>query len=362
MNGILGTTELLMDTPLSPSQRQYAHTAHRSATALLALIDDVLDLSRIEAGKLSLHPTSVDLRALVREAVDLMAATARDKPVRLSCRVSPDLPECMACDAVRLRQLLVNLLHNAVKFTDRGRVDMTVQLLGRDADAMRLRFEVRDTGIGIPAEKLEAVFDAFTQADTSSTRRHGGSGLGLAIVRELAALMGGSVGVASRPGEGSRFWFDVSLRPSTEAPTPVRDVPLEEGELSARVLLAEDDPVNQMVVEAMLKKLGCVIDVVGDGEQASVVALDSRYDLIFMDCHMPKVDGFEATRRIRVAEEAGGTHTPIVALTADALEGDRERCMAAGMDDFMTKPVSGAMLATAVQRWTGRRTFAVSQW
>jgi signal transduction histidine kinase/CheY-like chemotaxis protein len=362
MNGILGTTELLLDTPLSPSQRQYALTAHRSGTALLALIDDVLDLSRIEAGKLSLHVGSVDLRTLVREAVDLMAASARDKPVRLSCKVPPGLHEWIECDGVRLRQLLMNLLHNAVKFTERGRVDMAVQVLDESAGSMRLRFEVRDTGIGIAPEKLDTVFDAFTQADTSSTRRHGGSGLGLAIVRELAELMGGNVGVESRPGQGSRFWFDVTLRPSAEAPATASEVPLQDGELSARVLLAEDDLVNQMVVEQMLKKLGCVVDVVADGSAACTSALDSRYDLIFMDCHMPHMDGFEATRFIRAAEEAGGTHTPIVALTADALAGDRERCLDAGMDDYMTKPVSGALLAAAVQRWTGRRTYSVSQW
>jgi signal transduction histidine kinase/CheY-like chemotaxis protein len=362
MNGILGATELLLDTPLSPSQRQYARTAHRSATALLALIDDVLDLSHIEAGKLALQVANVDLHGLVREAVDLMAATARDKPVRLSCRLPPRLPERMECDGVRLRQLLVNLLHNAVKFTERGHVELTLQVLDETADAMRLRFDVRDTGIGIAPDQVAMVFDAFAQADKSSTRRHGGSGLGLAIVKELADLMGGRVGVESRLGAGSRFWFDVTLRKSVDAPAPVHEVPLEDGELSAHVLLAEDDVVNQMVVEEMLKKLGCVVDVVGDGAAAWHAARDTRYDLVFMDCHMPRMDGFEATRRIRADEEASGTRTPIVALTADALASDRERCLACGMDDHMTKPVSSAMLAAAVQRWTGRRTFALSQW
>jgi len=362
MNGILGTTELLLDTPLSPSQRQYARTAHRSATALLALIDDVLDLSRIEAGKLTLHVASVDLRALVRDAVDLMAATARDKPVRLGCTLPAALPERLECDAVRLRQLLVNLLHNAVKFTERGQVDLEVAILGETADALRLRFEVRDTGIGIAEGQLDAVFDAFMQADTSSTRRHGGSGLGLAIVKDLAELMGGHVGARSKPGEGSAFWFDVALRKSVGEPVAAPPPPLADGDGSAHVLLAEDDLVNQMVLEEMLKKLGCVVDVVGDGDSASSVAARTRYDLIFMDCHMPRMDGYEATRRIREAEEAAGTRTPIVALTADAWAGDRERCIAAGMDDYMTKPVSSAMLAQAVQRWTGRRTYAVSQW
>jgi signal transduction histidine kinase len=360
MNGILGTTELLLDTQLSPTQRQYAQAAQRSATALLALIDDVLDLARIEAGKFSLRVTNVDLRALVREVVDLMTVTVRNKPVHLSYAMPRGLPDRIECDGVRMRQLLVNLLHNAVKFTERGRVDLTVQVLDQRADTMRLRFAVRDTGIGIAPEKLEGVFDAFMLADASSTRRHGGSGLGLAIVKELAELMGGSVGVESRLGEGSRFWFDLTLRPAAEATIPARQVPLQDGELSARVLLAEDDVVNQMVIEAMLKKLGCTVDVVSDGHAACTVALDIRYDLIFMDCHMPHMDGFEATRCIRVAQEAGGTRTPIVALTADALEGGRERCMASGMDDYMTKPVSSAMLATAVQRWTGRRTNTVA--
>jgi signal transduction histidine kinase/ActR/RegA family two-component response regulator len=362
MNGILGTTELMLGTPLAPAQRKFAQTAHRSAMALLALIDDVLDLSRIEAGKLTLHPKSIDLRTLLTEAVDLMAATARDKPVVLSCQLPPQLPARVEGDPVRLRQLLVNLLHNAVKFTERGRVDLTVAILAVAPDTMRLRFEVRDTGIGIAPEQIGSVFDAFTQADSSSTRRHGGSGLGLAIVRELAELMGGAVGVESRLGEGSLFWLELSLKKAVDRPIPPEPAMRDSAGLSAHVLLAEDDAVNQMVVEEMLKKLGCTVDVVADGDAARVAAARNRYDLIFMDCHMPVMDGYDATRRIREEEQARGRHTPIVALTADALAGDRERCLAAGMDDYMTKPVSGALLAAALERCTGRRTHAPSQW
>jgi signal transduction histidine kinase/ActR/RegA family two-component response regulator len=365
MNGILGTTELLLDTPLMPDQRRYARTAHRSATALLALIDDVLDLSRIEAGKLAIHTTSVDLRALVGEAVELMAATARDKPVTLSCSVPAQLPERVQADPVRLRQLLVNLLHNAVKFTERGSVRLDVSILGNaggEGDTLRLRFEVHDTGIGIAREQLASVFDAFTQADASTTRRYGGSGLGLAIVKELAELMGGVLGVASQPGKGSVFWFDVDVRRAADAPAPSEPASIEGGELSARVLLAEDDAVNQMVIEEMLKKLGCEVDVVSDGDAARDSAARRRYDLVFMDCHMPVMDGYEATRRIREHEQPSGRHMPIVALTADAWAGDRERCLDAGMDDYMTKPISSAMLAAAVERWTGRHTPAPSQW
>jgi signal transduction histidine kinase/CheY-like chemotaxis protein len=360
MNGILGTTELLLGTPLTPEQLRYAEVAHRSASALLVLIDDVLDLSRIEAGKFAIHATGIDLRGLVTEAVDLMAASARDKPIALSCTVSAQVPRRIEADPVRLRQLLVNMLHNAVKFTEGGRIELKVTVLDDAGDAMRLRFEVRDTGIGIAKDNLDSVFDAFTQVDASTTRRHGGSGLGLAIVKELAELMGGKVGVESQLGEGSIFWVELVLKKVVDASVPIESAMGESRAVSARVLLAEDDAVNQMVVEEMLKKLGCVVDVVSDGDAARAAAARGRYDLIFMDCHMPVMDGYEATRRIREDERSRGTHTPIVALTADALAGDRERCIESGMDDYMTKPVSSASLAAALQRGIGRRALAPS--
>ena len=352
MNGVLGTTELLLDTPLMPSQRRLVETAHLSATALLTLIDDVLDLSRMQASKLSLNPTTFELRSLVNDAVDLMATTARDKPIDFGCALSPDLPERVEGDPVRLRQVLVNLLHNAVKFTERGRIALEVRNCGVVDGAVRVRFEVRDTGIGIAADQFDSVFDAFTQVDASSTRKHGGSGLGLAIVKEIADLMGGEVGVDSRVDEGSTFWFEVPLRPVVPASSaPDRggagDVP------SARILVAEDDAVSQLVVATMLKKMGCAVDVVADGEAAARSAASVHYDLILMDCHMPGLDGFEATRRIRGDAAGRSARTPIVALTADALAGDRERCLEAGMDDHMTKPVAAAQLATVIRQWAG---------
>lgn len=364
LNGILGTTELLLDSALAPSQRRFARTAHLSATALLALVDDVIDLSRIEAGKLTLRHTEFDLRALIDEAMDLMVAVARDKPIALDCRLPPQLPAALVGDPMRLRQLLVNLLHNGVKFTERGRVTLAVATLGHDAaGALRLRFEVRDTGQGIARDHLDSVFDAFTQADASTTRRHGGSGLGLAIAKDLTELMGGQLGVESRLGEGSTFWFELALQSAGELPSRSAPPPIELGTLAAQVLLAEDDSVNQMVVEAMLTRLGCIVEVAADGAAALGAATRRRYDLILMDCHMPAMDGFEATRRIRDDEFARGRgRVPIVALTADALAGDRERCIDAGMDDYMTKPVSSAMLAACVERWTGRKTAAPSQW
>jgi len=354
MNGVLGTTELLLQTRLDPVQRHLAETASQSATALLALIDDVLDLSRIEASKLTLNATVFDLRALVHEAVDLMATTARGKPVALSGTISWRLPDRVVGDAMRLRQVLVNLLHNAVKFTERGRIVLDVTVLGATDEAVQLRFEVRDTGIGIAEDQFDSVFDAFTQVDASSTRRYGGSGLGLAIVKELAELMGGRVGVDSRVDQGSTCWLELTLaRAPAPAPTPP---PVETSDAvpAAHVLVVEDDAVNQMVLQAMLEQVGCRVEVVADGEAACEAAARTRYDVVFMDCHMPSMDGFAATRRIREEEvQRGATRTPIVALTALALAGDRERCLDAGMDDYMTKPVRAAELAAAVRRWTG---------
>jgi signal transduction histidine kinase/ActR/RegA family two-component response regulator len=371
MNGILGTTELLMSSNLSPDQRRYAKTAHRSAMVLLALIDDVLDLSRIEARKLVLHPTSVDLRALANEAVDLMTVAAREKPVKLACVVTPALPEHVECDPIRLRQLLVNLLHNAVKFTERGSVTLEISRLGETGSTVHLRFLVRDTGIGIAADQLELVFESFTQADNSSTRRYGGSGLGLTIVKHLVELMDGQVGVSSRLGEGSTFWFDLNLRKSgppvatptaAEKPAPAAPTSAADQRVTARVLLVEDDAVNQLVVENMLAKLGCSIDVVANGAAACVAVENGRYDLILMDLHMPAMDGYDATRRIREDEALRGLYTPIVALTADALAGDRQRCIDAGMDDFVTKPISTTMLAAVVERWTGHGMPPPTRW
>lgn len=364
MNGILGAAELLMGGSLTPTQRHYVRTAHRSATALLALIDDVLDLSRIEAGKLTLNCTSVDLRSLAMEAVDLVGISARDKPIALSCAVSRKLPSRVLADPLRLRQLLVNLLHNAVKFTDRGTVRLEVSMRDNVQGALRVRFSVRDTGIGIAAGQVDSIFGAFTQVDGSSTRRHGGSGLGLTIVKELAELMGGQVHVESVVGTGSHFWVDLQLREAPDEAAPIEVAGSADGDdqVSISVLLAEDDLVNQMVVEEMLKMLGCDVDVVSDGDAARRAAAQGRYDIVFMDCHMPVMDGYDATRHIRSDEQRSGIHRPIVALTADSLASDRARCIESGMDDFMTKPVSSAQLSAAIERWTGHRTNPATQW
>jgi signal transduction histidine kinase/ActR/RegA family two-component response regulator len=370
MNGILGATELLIATPLDAEQRRYVQLAHRSATALLALIDDVLDLSRIDAGGLTLSLDSVDLRALVGETVELARASVRDKPLTLSFAVAADVPPRMLADPLRLRQMLTNLLHNAVKFSDRGVVRLCLARLAApppltSAATEWWRFSVHDTGIGIAADRIGMIFDAFTQVDASSTRRHGGTGLGLAVVRELAILMGGRVGVESELGRGSHFWIDLPLVAASAPKLPPRaDVPaaaVDDGD-GASVLLVEDDPVNQLVTQQMLIRLGCAVDVANDGEAARSAVARRRYDIVLMDCHMPVMDGYEATRRIRVDERGSERRTPIVALTADSLATDRERCLEAGMDGFLTKPVSSARLSEAIERWTGCRTQPATRW
>ncbi len=364
MNGILGAAELLMATSLTTSQQRYVQIVHRSGAALLGLIDDVLDLSRIEAGKLALNPVAMDLRALVDDAVDLVAMTVRDKPVTLAGRVDERLPPRVMADPLRLRQMLVNLLHNAVKFTDQGRVDLQVDVLDDAQHVLSLRFSVIDTGIGIAPDKLDSIFDAFTQADGSTTRRHGGSGLGLTIVKQLCDLMGGQVRVDSRVNGGSRFWIDLVLRKVPETvPAPPQRAALPDGALSVSVLLAEDDIVNQTVVGEMLRMIGCEVEVVGDGEAAWQAAVNGRYDIVFMDCHMPVMDGHEATRRIREDEAmTGRRRTVILALTADSVASDLQRCFDSGMDEVLTKPVSSAQLAAAIGRWTGRRTSPITRW
>jgi signal transduction histidine kinase/ActR/RegA family two-component response regulator len=369
MNGILGAAELLMETPLSVQQKRYVKTAHRSASALLALIDDVLDLSRIESGQLELHPTAVDVGALIDDAVELVRVAAHGRPIVLQVELPPRLPGRLVVDPLRLRQLLLNLLHNAIKFTDRGQVRLAVQVLSESADAMRLRFSVHDTGIGIAPERLRDIFDRFIQVDSSSTRRHGGSGLGLAIVRDLAKRMGGGVGVESRPGHGSHFWIDLPLgRPTEPASADVDGAPgahaTDGDDVPVQVLLIEDDPINRMVVEDMLRVLGCDVALAEDGAAGLAAVARGGHDLVFMDCHMPVMDGYEATRRIREAEaqHGSGGRVPIVALTADTLAEDRARCLSVGMDDFLSKPVSRSQLAATIRRWTGRRTNPTTQW
>jgi signal transduction histidine kinase/CheY-like chemotaxis protein/HPt (histidine-containing phosphotransfer) domain-containing protein len=488
MNGVLGMTELLLDAGLDDAQRHLAQTIQRSGESLLQIINDILDFSKIEAGKLDLESVAFDLRDTVEDVVALFGPQAQEKGVELACRLADTVPERVIGDPVRLRQVLSNLVSNSVKFTAAGEVVVSVDCEMAPVERCTLRVSVQDTGIGMAPEVLRTIFDPFTQADGSTTRKYGGTGLGLAIVRQLVQLMDGEIGVESRPGEGSRFWFTARLRMPTQARygdatlpgvagvralvvddnatnreilehqlralglqatcvgsaaealralgevrlpfalalvdihmpevdgvtliTQIRarpehdalavivlsslDVPragdlvrelriaswitkpVRRADLAAsirhalglapppvaprtaaaspgarfhaRVLLAEDNPVNQQVARSMLESAGVQVTLARHGREAVELAARERFDLILMDCMMPHMDGFEATGAIRAAE-AGATRVPIVALTANAMEGDRERCLAAGMDDYLSKPFTRAGLLGALARW-----------
>jgi PAS domain S-box-containing protein len=353
MNGIIGMTDLVLDTPLSAVQRDYVETVRQSADALMEIINDLLDLSKIEAGRLELESIDFELRGLLEHLAKPIALSAQRKGLALRLEFGAALPRVARGDPVRLRQVLVNLLGNAVKFTERGAVTLAVDV--RDAApslpgaprALWLDCEVRDTGVGIPADKLDLIFDAFAQADSSTTRRFGGTGLGLAITRRIVEAMGGEIGVASTPGEGSRFGFSIRLlegaapADAPSAPTgPDRAAPAR----ALRVLLAEDNPVNQKLAQLMLHKLGHASIVAGNGEEAVALVARDSFDLVLMDMQMPVMDGVEATRRIRAA----GATLPIVAMTANAMEADRMRCLEAGMNGFLAKPVRGPELAAVI--------------
>jgi TMAO reductase system sensor TorS len=353
MNGVIGTLQLLEGTTLDSSQREYVHIAHKSADALLAILNDILDLSKIEAGKLSLESIPFDMRELVRDLVVLHSLKAEQKGIELNSDISDVMPDVVTGDPTRIRQILVNLITNALKFTSEGEVSIRISVPERTEEKVSLRIEVNDTGIGIPLDKQQQLFSAFTQADGSTTRKYGGTGLGLAIVRQLVEMMHGELGIESNVGEGSRFWFVVPLGVSQESLQTLSSKPqVEKQKLTGRVLLVEDNPVNQMVARKMLEKLGLDSILAANGQQALDVLEKEMVDAVLMDCQMPEMDGFEATRQFRQREQASGANTlPVIAMTANVMEGDRERCLQAGMDDYLGKPVRMDELESTLRRW-----------
>ena len=358
MNGILGMTTLLLGTALSATQRHQARTVQQSAESLLTVINDILDFSKIEAGKMTLEAVDFDLRRVISETADLLRPRTEEKGLRLSWEMPPSFPACLRGDPSRLRQILTNLAGNAVKFTEQGGVTLQVTLLGQtDTEAM-VRLTVQDTGIGIPQERLEAIFDSFTQADGSITRRYGGTGLGLAICRRLTTLMGGTIGVDSVEGHGSEFWLALTLQKQSLQKEPLEEIALPESEaaLHLRVLLAEDNVINQEVARGFLETWDCAVAVVGNGLEAIAAARAGRYDVVLMDIQMPEMDGMQATAALREAERAcGGPRLPIIAMTAHNMRGDREHCLAGGMDDYVSKPIDPAALLAALRRWGPER-------
>ncbi|WP_084320092.1 ATP-binding protein [Herbaspirillum huttiense] len=379
MNGILGLSELLMESGLSSKQQHYADSIHNATGGLVRIINDILDFSKIESGKLDLEGVAFHPARLVREVAELYRPSIHNKDVQLDVRIDCDDALCLVGDPSRLKQVLGNLLSNAIKFTQAGyvRLSMSAQHEEESPERWRLFFAIADSGIGIAPEALAQLFQPFTQADTSISRRFGGTGLGLAISKNLVELMGGKIACQSVPGQSTKFSFDIlcpegvepvtapathsvpppavtldklSTPPPTPAPTPV--VGAASSLRGARILVAEDTEINRQLLRILLARRGCILEEVENGQLALDALRSASYDLVLMDCMMPIMDGYQATAEIRAFEQANGRpRTPIIALTASAIEGDRQRCLDAGMDDYLSKPFTQVGLMNAVEKW-----------
>jgi signal transduction histidine kinase/ActR/RegA family two-component response regulator len=367
MNGILGMSQLLRDSPLNTEQRELIRLLQLSAESLLALINDILDLSKIEAGKLDIDPHPFDMDTLAHEVGALLQVRADQKGIGFAIHLDPSLHLTWLGDSLRIRQILLNLGGNAVKFTQTGRVDIRIQLAEGDAPGSQMRFTVTDTGIGMTAGTLATLFNKFQQADAGIARRHGGTGLGLAISKSLAEAMGGHIDVSSQPGQGSQFTLTLPLEAISAMPADSRfdvltttTLPASGGQPNAtavhpanrQVLVAEDHPINQKLITTLLERMGWTVHLVADGKQAVEAAASADYALVLMDMQMPEMDGLTATRHIRQLSGPRAA-VPIVALTANAMQSDREACLQAGMNDFLAKPFKTDELASCLTRWAG---------
>jgi len=358
MNGVIGMARLLEESVLNEEQRDMLGVIRRSGNALLMIINDILDFSKIESGKLELEATELDLRQEIEDCLALLAPQANSKGIKLSGELPYDLPKCIVGDPVRVRQVVLNLLSNAVKFTSEGEVHLHLRS-ARTSGSKHTTFTlvVRDTGPGIPQEVQGKLFSAFSQQDSSTTRRFGGTGLGLAISRRLARMMHGDITVESQVGEGSEFTFrfharvpDAETGPIAKPKRRATQILERLRETPAHVLVVDDHPVNRLLMQRMLDKLGHSYEVAENGVLGARAALSGEFDVVLMDCQMPELDGYAATELIR-RDERNGVRVPIIALTANAISGDRERCIAAGMDDYLSKPIAFEELSKTINRW-----------
>ena len=368
LNGIIGTASLFSDTRLSKEQHEFLRIIQNSGDTLLSLLNDILDFSKIEAGKLDIELRPFDLRDTCEQIIELLAPTALEKGIDLSLFFSPDIPPSLEGDAGRIRQVLTNLTSNALKFTRKGYVHINIDSVSKTDTETFINFCIKDSGVGISHDNQLQLFQKFSQGDSSTTREYGGSGLGLAICKQLVDLMGGTIGMESEQGKGSTFWFKIELPIAKQPQSSVinktlintdrqaEDIsstptPLPEKQNTHHILIVEDNVVNQTVSKRMLIKGGLKVDVAENGKQAlQKIMKGTQYDLIFMDCQMPVMDGYEASRRIREYEKGSNVHIPIIALTANAMQGDREKCIQAGMDDHLPKPVKKEMLLNMIQQ------------
>jgi signal transduction histidine kinase/CheY-like chemotaxis protein len=367
LNGIVGMAELLARTELGHDQREMADALRSSSDTLIAIVNDILDFSKIEAGGMHLETAVIEPRAIIGEVCRLFAPRARDRGIGFEWSVADEVPQRILSDALRLRQVLGNLLSNALKFTSEGKIRVEAVLGGDPSERTAILFRVIDTGIGIDPTVAARLFTAFTQADSATTRKYGGTGLGLAICRRLVMLMGGSIGVESEPGRGSTFWFLLPALVPEPAVAAQDQVPAAPAKITAPtaagaglILIVEDNPVNRMVAMRAVGGLGYAAEVANSGQAALEAGEKRRFDAILMDCQMPGMDGYEAAREIRLRERDAmpgspwDGHVPIIAMTANAVEGDQQKCLLSGMDDYLPKPFRLAALSTVLERWVGK--------
>jgi signal transduction histidine kinase/ActR/RegA family two-component response regulator len=361
MNGVVGMTGLLLETKLDEEQLQYAEIVRKCGENLMLIINEILDFSRIEAGRMKLEEHEFTPHFVMDAVIKIMTPKADASLLKLTCNVAPEIPQCLKGDSSRLSQVIVNLVGNAIKFTHKGEVTVNASLVSENADTALIRIDVSDTGIGIPESGFVSIFQPFKQADGSTTRKYGGTGLGLATSKQLVELMGGEIGVQSKVGEGSTFWFTARFEKNTlVAPVSASDsdltdsssVSAEKFPSSLRILMVEDNVINQKVAHKILARLGLTADVAEDGSEALRALEQKEYDLVLMDCMMPVMDGYEASMAIRdPLSRVLNRRIPIIAMTANALEGDREKCIASGMDDYISKPVNKDSLAKVIAKW-----------